>query len=97
MSKYDRKKIGGTTAYSYKKISHNKESKSKIPENSWINSDWSDYEHQKHLNKLANERIDNLYYEIIGKINDTQGEIVDKIIKLHKESKTQSAFDDYFE
>ena len=42
-------------------------------------------------------KIDNLYYEVMGKINDTQAEIVDKIIKMHKESKSQSAFDDYFE
>ena len=41
-------------------------------------------------------KIDNLYYEVI-KINNTQAEIVDKIIKMHKESKSQSAFDDYFE
>ena len=96
-NKYDRKKVGGTTANSYKKISSTKERKPKIPENSWVNSDWQDYEHQKHLNKLANEKIDNLYYEVMGKINDTQADIVDKIIKMHKESKSQSAFDDYFE
>jgi len=94
----DRKKVGGTTAYSYKKMpSNNKGRSSTIQENSWVNSDWSDYEHQKHLNKLANEKIDNLYYEVMGKINNTQAEIVDKIIKMHKESKSQSVFDDYLE
>ena len=63
----------------------------------WDSQEWNNYEHQKHLNKLAEEKIDNLYYEVMGKINDTQADIVDKIIKMHKESKSQSAFDDYFE
>ena len=31
------------------------------------------------------------------KINNTHGEIVDKIVQLHKESKTKSAFDEYEE
>ena len=63
----------------------------------WDSQEWNNYEHQKHLNKLAEEKIDNLYYETMERINETHGEIVDKIVNLHKRSKQQSAFDKYLE
>ena len=87
-----------TKSYYYGQVEKPKPKKTiKKKSNSWDSEEWSNYEHQKHLNKLADEKIQNLCYETMEKINNTHGEIVDKIVQLHKESKTKSAFDEYEE
>ena len=87
-----------TKSYYYGQVEKPKPKKTiKKKTNSWSSEEWANYEHQKHLNKLADEKIQNLYYDTMEKINNTHGEIVDKIVQLHKESKTKSAFDEYEE
>ena len=45
-------------------------------------------------NKIANDKIDDIYYSSMEKLNEMEGEILEKIAKEHKRYVEHSAFDD---
>ena len=87
-----------TKGYYYGKVvkAPTKKTVKKINSN-WDSKEWANYEHNKLENQIANEKIQNLYYETMEKINNAHGELVDKIVRMHKQSKQMSAFDQYEE
>ena len=57
-----------------------------------INQDEVEYNQLK--NKIANDKIDEVYYSSMEKLNQMEGEILEKIAKEHKRQVEYSAFDD---
>ena len=56
-----------------------------------------DYKYNQHQNRIANEKIDEVHLNLMKSLNNAQGEAIERIMKLHKESKQRSAFDKYIE
>ena len=63
----------------------------------WDSQEWNNYEHQKHLNKLAGIEERAIFFYPGALVRELHGELVDKIVRMHKQSKQMSAFDQYEE
>ena len=46
----------------------------------------------QHLNKLAQDKIDNTYFEAIERLNKVQGFIIEGAMRLHKHKKDEEDY-----
>ena len=83
-----------TKSYYYGRVETPKPKKTKskkLISDDVINQDEVEYIQLK--NKIANDKIDEVYYSSMEKLNQMEGEILEKIAKEHKRQ-MKSEFDD---
>lgn len=57
----------------------------KKPTNRWAKIDDVEVKHIQHENKIANERIEQAYYDALERLNKVQGFIIEGAMKKHKQ------------
>ena len=55
----------------------------KKPTNRWAKIDDVEVKHIQHENKIANEKIEQAYYEAIDRLNKAQGFIIEGVLRKH--------------
>ena len=75
-----------TKSYIYGKVEKPKPRKEKKEStNRWAKIDDVEAKHIQHENKIANEKIEQAYYDALERLNKVQGFIIEGAMKKHKQ------------